>query len=384
MYFSHKHKPVSAKITPSKQYLIMKKIILILLVLISINTFSQEKQITVSVSKNIEFASLVCWLVDFGESYENGNNKLIWNNQKFQLKTYKRFKNYKDDDLLETFKRVDKNEGLSSYIWLFAQLEDFPNAKLNNDIHSDDFISYDDELSVKEKREVTKKVISDLNKFYKKIAFDNFLNENKHLYRRVISEVENNLPEKRFLIEMEFFYNQYDKDSFILNPSLLIPSGMGFGPTLNNKIYNFFGSFGGVDVERNITNFTNQNAIITLATHEFGHSFVNHIIDKINEELIDDSSFLFTPIKTSMANQGYLNWKVCLYEHFVRAGEIIIASNLGNKEGSEFLFEHHVVKNDFIYIPIILKHLNYYNDNKDKISYLESVEKAILEMKNYR
>lgn len=362
----------------------MKKIILFSILLFSINTFSQEKQIKVSVNKNVEFASLICWLVDFGNNYENGGNKLIWKNQEFQLETYNKFKNFKDDTLLETFKKVDKNEGLSSYIWLFAQLEDFPNAKLNNNISSDDFISYDDELSIEEKRKVTKKVISDLNKFYKKIEFDNYLNENKQFYNRIINEVENNLPDKRFLAEMESFYNQYDKGSFILNPSLLIPSGMGFGPTLNNKIYNFFGSFGGVNIEKNITNFDNQNAILTLSTHEFGHSFVNHIIDKVNEEYINKSSFLFTPLKSSMSNQGYSNWKVCLYEHFVRAGEIIIASNLGNEVGSEWLFEHHVVKNDFIYIPIILKHLNYYNHNKDKISYQESVEKAIIEMKNYR
>ena len=326
----------------------------------------------------------MCCLVDFGDAYVICNKTLIWENQKFQLATYEKFKAFKDDALLDTFKQVNNNEGLSSYIWLFAQLEDFPNAKLYDDISSDDFISYDDELAMKEKRNITKKVISDLNKFYVKIAFDNFLNKNEHLYKRVISEVENNLPEKRFLSEMEFLYNQYDKKSFILNPSLLIPSGMGFGPNLNSKIYNFFGSFGGIDVEKNATNFANQSAILTLATHEFGHSFVNHIIDNINQELIDDSSFHFIPIKSSMENQGYSNWKICLYEHFVRAGEIILASNLGNEEGSRFLFEHHVVKNNFVYIPIILKHLNYYNNNKDKISYQESVEKALIEIKSDR
>lgn len=362
----------------------MKKIFFFILFLISINTFSQEKQITVSVNKNVEFASLICWLVDFGESYENGSNKLVWKNQKFQIQTYEKFKKFKDDTLLETFKKVNKNEGLSSYIWLFAQLEDFPKAKLEDEINSDDFISDNDDLSIENKKKITKKVISDLNKFYKKIAFDDFLSENEYLYNRVIKDVENNLPDKKFLVEMESFYNQYDKDSFILNPSLLIPSGMGFGPTLNNKIYNFFGSFGGFDIENDKTNFNNRDAILTLATHEFGHSFVNHIVDKVDESYIEKSNFLFTPIRSTMKNQGYYNWKVCLYEHFVRAGEIIIASNLGNTDGSEYLFEHHVVKNDFIYIPIILKHLNYYNKNKDKISYQESVEKAIIEIKNYR
>lgn len=362
----------------------MKNLILTLLIIFSISAFPQAKQITVSVNKNVEFAALLCWLVDFGSSFENSDSTLNWENQKFQLATYNNFKTFIDDDLLDNFKKVNQNEGLSSYIWLFAQLEDFPNAQLYDDIPSDDFISYEDDLSIKEKRKITKEVISDLNTFYVKIAFDNFLNKNEHLYKRVISEVENNLPEQRFVTEMQLFYNQYDKKSFILNPSLLIPSGMGFGPNLDNNVYNFFGSFGGVDVEKNITNFSNQSAILTLATHEFGHSFVNHIIDNINQKLIDDSSFLFPPIKLSMENQGYSNWKICLYEHFVRAGEIILASNLGNAEGSKFLFEHHVLKNNFIYIPIILKHLNYYNDNKDKISYHESVEKALIEIKNFR
>ncbi|MFA5555642.1 MAG: DUF4932 domain-containing protein [Flavobacteriaceae bacterium] len=362
----------------------MKKLILFTLLFLSIKSFSQEKQIIVSVNKNVEFAAFLCWLVDFGKSFEEGTKELNWNNQKFQIHTYNNFKIYNEDPLLETFKKINRNEGLSSYIWLFAQLDDFPNAKLNNKISYDDYISYDDELSVDEKREITKKALSELNKFYKKINFDKFVSDNKLLYQSIINDVKSNLPDKSFLEQMESFYNQYDKNSFILNPSLLIPSGMGFGPTLNNNIYNFFGSFGGVDIENNVTNFNDKGSILTLTTHEFGHSFVNHIIDEVNEDYINNTKYLFEPIKASMSKQGYNNWKICLYEHFVRAGEIIISSNLGDKKGSDYLFEHHVVKNDFIYIPIILKHLNYYNHNKDKITYKESVEKAIIEIKNYR
>lgn len=148
---------VSGNFTAKNQSTKMKKIFFFILFLISINTFSQEKQITVSVNKNVEFASLICWLVDFGESYENGSNKLVWKNQKFQIQTYEKFKKFKDDTLLETFKKVNKNEGLSSYIWLFAQLEDFPKAKLEDEINSDDFISDNDDLSIENKKRLLKR-----------------------------------------------------------------------------------------------------------------------------------------------------------------------------------------------------------------------------------
>jgi len=43
-----------------------------------------------------------------------------------------------------------------------------------------------------------------------------------------------------------------------------------------------------------------------------------------------------------MEHQGYNTWKVCLYEHFVRAGEVIVASLLNNTEGSQLLRANYI------------------------------------------
>ena len=68
--------------------------------------------------------------------------------------------------------------------------------------------------------------------------------------------------------------------------------------------------------------------LVAVIIHEFGHSFVNPVVDSIPPVDISKTERLFEPIKSAMEKQGYNTWKTCLYEHFVRAGEVVIAKLL--------------------------------------------------------
>jgi hypothetical protein len=122
--------------------------------------------------------------------------------------------------------------------------------------------------------------------------------------------------------------------------------------------------------------FDNRERLNELSAHEFGHSFVNPVIDEVPTELISRTEKLFESIKLSMSDQGYNTWKVCLYEHFVRAGEIYIWNKLGKIETSNRLKQEYINNRNFIFIPKILVELENY-DKGEHSSYLETVKKSL-------
>jgi Domain of unknown function (DUF4932) len=112
--------------------------------------------------------------------------------------------------------------------------------------------------------------------------------------------------------------------------------------------------------------------------HEFVHSFVNPAIDKVPKDLIQSTEYLFLPIKDEMAKQSYLNWTVCLYEHFVRAGEVVIARKLGNFKDADRTLQENTRKS-FIYLPIIVTELEYYAKNKNTFKSYDDFVPSVIE-----
>lgn len=360
----------------------MKKIVFGLIWFLSTALFGQ-KEIEVEINKNVEFVTLCYWLIDIGERYDTKQSFINWDNQNFQIKAYEKFKQFKSDPLLNSLKKADENEGLDAYVYLFSQLKYFPNCKLKRGLDKQWLLEYNDSIKTAEAQEFTKEIIKNLNSFYQKINFEKFWISNTRNYDKVIEEIRTNLPKDNFLSKMEEFYQQDIFKEYKLIPSLMIPSGWGFGPTIDSVAFNFFGSFSGMKKDYTSFGFDDKSELTELAVHEYGHSFVNHLVDKLtNAEYLSESKLLFEPIKNSMSKQGYKTWKVCLYEHFVRAGEIIIADNLGDIELAKELKQRYITERDFVYLPIILKSLNYYNKNRAKLNFRDTMKCALEELKS--
>jgi hypothetical protein len=71
------------------------------------------------------------------------------------------------------------------------------------------------------------------------------------------------------------------------------------------------------------------------------------------EDLITQTEKLFEPIRNDMTRQNYTQWKHCVYEHFVRAGEVLIARKLGNTKDAEELQKYYIEDRKFIYLPVL-------------------------------
>ena len=344
--------------------------------------------IQIQTSRNVELLGFAYFLGYEGRQLENNDTylqgrairKRDWYG--YGLSLYRQYKTYENSKHLAVVVAFAENIWLDYLIQLLIQLDDFPNAKLKDEIRESAYLRFSAKRDPEEAIKIVALFIEAMNQLYREVDFDTYFRQNQNKYANALAQVKKGLPDKRFLPALEDFYGQRF-DRYTLIPSLTIPTGMGFGVsyTLQDKtpIFHVFGPFGlqNFSNESNLDmGFDDRKHLLELSTHEFGHSFVNPAIDQLPQELINGTETLFIPIKSDMANQGYTRWKACLYEHFVRAGEIIIAQNLGNHADAQRLRTHYIEDRKFIYLPAIVEELESYNKTRTR-SYQQVVETAM-------
>ena len=371
----------------------MKKILLVALACVSFLSFSAEQnrdveKLKVEINKNAELLGLAYFIGFEGENI--GNETVViegkeipkkeWHRYGYSI--YEKYKSYATSENLAIAFSVADHLWLDYILNLLAQVQDFPNAALVPTIDKDYYINFSKSSDIDEAKKNATLFLEGLNKFYIEIAFDQYLLESKRYYEAALDQVRNNLTDTDFIEAMESFYNR-SFESYTLIPSLTIPKGMGFGLryTINDKthIFNIFGAFdmqnlGQVDTVD--MGFANSERLRELSVHEFGHSFVNPVVDTIEEEQVAATEKLFLPIQSAMSDQNYITWKACLYEHFVRAGEVVLAKKTDKNERSEQLRSWYIEDRKFIYLPLIIEELERYDRGETK-TYLEAVNNSI-------
>ncbi|GAB3501526.1 DUF4932 domain-containing protein [Emticicia fontis] len=368
-----------------------KTIAFILFTLLASNSFAQNlpnKKLNIRINKNVELLGLAYFIGFEGVDIETKTMdvrgkkmpKKDWHNYGYFI--YEKYKKYAANESLLNGFTVADHLWLDYLIALLVQVDDFPNAKLTVAVPESYYINFSKKKNLAEAKENTKIFLDALNTFYTQINFNQYLLDSKTYYDTALEEVREGLPKTDFISTMEGFYKS-SFDTYTLVPSLTIPKGMGFGVkyTSAGKSH-VFNVFGALDFQtfQNTSNlqmgFANKQEIRELSVHEFGHSFVNRSVDKLPEKLIVDTEPLLEPIRQAMSNQGYNTWRACLYEHFTRAGEIMIAGKMGDTEGAKKLQNEYMQERHFNYIPIILIELRKYESGQYK-TYDEAVLAAM-------
>lgn len=325
------------------------------------------KKINVNFNKNLEFLC-TCYLLSIYDDINSlpdsvtfeidGKKRKAKDLYSLNLKVASEFKPFlKSADLAIIKSCFDKNFYLH-YANFILSLPPFPGAAISrSDQLAENFKSPDEARSF----------VSALNRFYRTIGFDAFLERYRPYYSAMISEVQSNLPKENFIMEMEHFYGK-SIPNYNLYPSLSMPFSSGFALGDSSMIGNVFGSFG-IAAELNDTTklhlgFENSTSLRSLSVHEFGHSFVNPAVDRAGAADIKITELLFEPIRLKMTAQGYNDWKICLYEHFVRAGEVITARLVGDPLKAQEILDDNVRNRSFIYLPQIIGELEHWYDQE--------------------
>ena len=345
------------------------------------------RQFEVRINANVELLGFVYFL-----GYEGAQSETVSYSEKdrkryaYGIDLYKQYKSFAGSKHLATAIGFAQDIWLDYFINLLIQLEDFPNAKLTDAIDPAYYRRFSSHGDLAEAKRNASAFIEAMNGLYREVDFGAYLTKNRALYANATSQVAGGLPEDRFLSTMEAFYEGHF-ESYTLVPSLTIPAGMGFGARYGSggdaHAFHVFGTFAiqqWNDSTRIDMGFADQKHLLELSTHEFGHSFANPHVDRLPEPLIVETGPLFDPVKSAMAPQGYTTWKACLYEHFVRAGEVVIARKLGHHEDAERLRKHYISDRKFIYLDTLLIELDKYNAT-GKGTYQQAVETAMLRLR---
>ncbi|WP_215239181.1 DUF4932 domain-containing protein [Dyadobacter helix] len=349
----------------------------------------QGSKISVQVNNNVELLGFVYFLGYEGREsvtnpqYSEKNKKRY----AYGLDLYHRYKRFENSKHLAVAMGFAENIWLDYFINLLLQLDDFPNARLRDSIDTRYYARFSNSGNLTEARNNAIRFIDAMNAIYVEVDFGTYLRQSQPFYRNAMAQVLTGIPDSNFIPQMEAFY-QGSFESYALYPSLTIPTGMGFGVCYQKDVQthaaHVFGAFAPPafsDTARLDMGFRDPKHLLELSTHEFGHSFVNPAVDQIPEALIKVTENYFIPIREAMSDQGYTGWKSCLYEHFVRAGEVIIARNLGDTEKAERLKDYYTTGRKFIYLPILLTELEKYNANRT-IPYSTAVRLAMEGMVN--
>ncbi len=350
-----------------------------------------DKKLKIQINKNVELLGLAYFIGFEGVDIETKTidvrgkkmPKKDWHNYGYFI--YGKYKKYAaNESLLNSFTVAD-HLWLDYLIAFLVQVDDFPDAQLTEAIPESYYINFSRTKNLKEAKENATIFLGGLNAFYKQIDFNQYMIDSKPYYDKAIEEVRNGLPETDFIGTMEGFYKS-SFDTYTLVPSLTIPKGMGFGVKYSaSEKTHIFNVFGALDSQQFLKTsdlqmgFADKQRLRELSVHEFGHSFVNPSVDKLPEKIITDTEPLLEPMRLAMSNQGYNTWRASLYEHFVRAGEIIIAEKTGDTSGAKNLLNTYLHERQFNYIPTILVELRKYDRGQYK-TYDETVLAAMKEI----
>jgi hypothetical protein len=350
----------------------MKAILLSAACLICINLLAQlppidtSREIHIRFDHNTEFAGFIFFMGAMAEDaaipgakMDNGQLKKEWFG--YNLALSEKYKMFLDDADLKTAAGFMEDLQSSDIFPLLMNVAPFPAASIHRGITWSSIEAFSPGSDSVATAMAANRFLTALNNIYKKMSFDKYYKEAAKYYEQTLKEIRAALPETGSIAAMEKFYGKHFSE-YVLMPSLTIPSGMAFGLRLNNEhgaaVFNLFGPFAvqQTDAKAAINmGFNDPQHIIELSVHEFGHSFVNPVVAALPDSLIISSRSNFEPIRQAMDNQGYSTWKSCVTEHFVRAGEVMIAKRMGRSAASEKLLKNYIDKRKFIYLPIIIE-----------------------------
>ena len=182
--------------------------------------------------------------------------------------------------------------------------------------------------------------------------FETFWSSRIPFYNEILDLTIAEMGELDFVKILENYYNDtFESYNIIISPSFI----GGFGPTItdtdgNDIIYACIPNFNGMQLRGFIW-------------HEFGHSFVNPLVDKYSDRLVSLNK-LFEPIKEDMKIAAG-NWTACVKEHVVRAVVVRLFELYVDPEFSKIVLESEL-KQRFIYIEPLVEKLKDFENQRDK------------------
>jgi hypothetical protein len=277
------------------------------------------------------------------------------------------FSKYKDHSAVKFFEQVWKSD-MSTYIPPEIMLY------LNSDFTiKQELVVPDDLIANMGGQERLDSFLLNMKSFYQQTAFDNFYSAHQGYYGELCTGVEQLLIQKKAIQKLNDLYGKQLNNYYALVVPLL-GYGNGYGPSISSNKEK-------KDLYCMFSPYQTEEQIIGLIWHEFGHSFVNHVVSD-NKELVEQSQHLFGPIESKMGPL-YPDWNNSLSEHLVRVNTTeLIKDEYGEELALQQVNAHEA--QGFLYMQPIAKLMVKYHKKRNKYpdfkSYFPELAKKLVNL----
>jgi hypothetical protein len=331
------------------------------------------------------FFSLVCILTVHGRSpkvkvivdermelltviqYLSGYPVLTQADIKYKKEVEEYFRDYRDHPAVVLNKNIYERffgfDAAPTYMYHFS----FPGFRQTagfseNDLRTFEFDKHTDTLSL---------LTNYFRDFYKQTDFHKFYESHSSFYDSLVKPIEQKIEESNIIAIMEEHYGKKNKEYNVVLVPLLHDGG--YGPMVSKgKGIALYAIIGPKYDSKTLPEFDLKSILSEYVIHEFSHSFCNPLIAKNMRELAKDSCLL-TPILMSMKEQGYGSWEACLYEHFVRANEILITEKiLGRQKGAKLL-EDMEKERSWAYLRGLVELMREYQEDRKRYRLIDDI-----------
>jgi hypothetical protein len=339
----------------------MKKIIILILIILSQQNYAQEKQLNIvpKVDRRVELLSVVFRLA--------GNEE--YNSTKFKIYTDRiesHFNPYKHHEAIEFAKELKEKKGISydAVVSMAVILDD----KLNP------LIDFSTTLpEIRWSKDDANKFIRLLKIFYKDAECEEFFGENEELFQ----EISNRFSPVYKTLDLNWFQSFYGKKADE-NFNIIISPGCGdqnYGPSymLPNAKKEVFAIMGTWKVDESGMPVYKQDEYLPTIIHEFNHPFVNPILAKHKDSFEESGKGIYKAVEYEMSRQqAYGDWQTMLNEALVRASVIKYFIDHGATESEIQMMLNNESNIGFIWIKGLVDELKKYDNQRTSYPTLES------------
>lgn len=284
-------------------------------------------------------------------------------NQKYLDEIKKRFGKYKNHPVIKKafYYREKYGFNYDASVTLFLELDEhFKAYNLTDYILKN---RLDNDLSIYQ-------FIDELEDFAKEIGFEKYYMNNQRQYESYINQFVTPLENYDVIGYLKDYYNiSIDNKTFVINV-LPFQASSGYGSFVGDVIYSSIGARIKRRDDSDITfvNPKNEYGVISSILHEFSHSIVNPLTDKLN--IISEDDNLFDEIKDIMRKHAYFTNSTIMNEHIIRAVQVRHRYKYYQDDIEDYIKD--LEESGFIFIRIIVKSLEEYENNRDIYPTFES------------
>lgn len=227
--------------------------------------------------------------------------------------------------------------------------------------------------------EQLEKFVGALRDFARETKFMEFFKEHGGFYSQVVSGVKKPLADLNIVGVLEDYFGKEFAQSYTV---ILVPLFQGnYGPRVRQAdgtyaFYSICGNHGVSALGHPL--FGSAERFRQLLWHEFGHSFINPLVEKHREQLAQYAS-LHKPIAQAMKQQAYGDWETCVKEHIVRAVTVrLTIRTRGSLVAVGALLSERML--GFAYIQPLCRRLAEYETQRDKYATFEDFMPRLIDV----